>query len=160
LFIFVLFCFRFSYTRCNDPPRVPSQKTAADDARLIDHTATTTASGVAEKAAAASSNFTAAALAGGFSEPTCVAWRSTANCSPDSDRLVYKDKACTTVITDGESGYCECINGVKAGKSTCSHSGADIYFIYICIYINMKFILFSIVSSIDVCDCIFVCDLF
>lgn len=52
----------------------------------------------------------------------CVAWRQTAGCTPAGRREARSDRDCDAVISDGSSGYCECSDGSRARKSSCSHS--------------------------------------
>lgn len=62
-------------------------------------------------------------LNGNLTAQKCVSWRQTADCSPDGPRQPDLDKSCDTYIPGSDSGFCECIDGRKAGLSSCGHPG-------------------------------------
>ena len=42
---------------------------------------------------------------------SCVMWRQTGGCVSSGNRESWNDKACSTYIKEGQSGYCECAEG-------------------------------------------------
>ena len=50
----------------------------------------------------------------------CVAWRQTGNCDPNGEREAMADEACTTSISNGRSGFCEC-KGRPNVEYMCEH---------------------------------------
>eukprot|EP00941_MAST-03F_sp_MAST-3F-sp1_P000077 g77.t1 len=53
--------------------------------------------------------------------PGCQRWAQTSNCDGSGAREPLKDKACDDLIRSGNSGYCLCDDGRKAGVSNCIH---------------------------------------
>ena len=53
----------------------------------------------------------------------CVAWRQTGGCDPLGPREQHSDRACSSVVPRGQSGYCECRGGPwkQVRLSTCEH---------------------------------------
>ena len=54
----------------------------------------------------------------------CLSWRQTGGCSPTGARQPNTDKSCSVVIPKGQSGFCECAGGVKAGGVDCKATSA------------------------------------
>eukprot|EP00939_MAST-03C_sp_MAST-3C-sp1_P002018 g2018.t1 len=55
----------------------------------------------------------------------CVAWRQTKNCDPNGVREAANDKGCSQVVSPGNSGYCECKDGIHASPVKCEHRSFD-----------------------------------
>ena len=53
----------------------------------------------------------------------CVSWRQTGGCDPLGPREQHSDRACSSVVPRGQSGYCECRGGPwkQVRLSTCEH---------------------------------------
>jgi len=51
----------------------------------------------------------------------CIAWRQTGGCDPAGAREPRGDVPCQTVVTSGNSGYCECSGSRRVRESTCDH---------------------------------------
>mgnify|MGYP000032073663 CR=1 FL=1 len=53
----------------------------------------------------------------------CLGWRQTGECNPLGPREPWRDLACTAIVPQGSSGYCECVGRTQANLLTCTHAG-------------------------------------
>ena len=54
----------------------------------------------------------------------CLGWRQTSQCNPLGPREPWRDHKCSSIIPDGNSGYCECVGHTKGNLVSCEH-GTD-----------------------------------
>ena len=54
-------------------------------------------------------------------EGDCVSWRQTKDCNPSGARQPQSDRPCKSKIRKGQSGFCECRDGIRTGEVACEH---------------------------------------
>lgn len=63
----------------------------------------------------------AAEAAAAPKEGDCVSWRQTKDCNPSGARQPQLDRPCKSKIRKGQSGFCECRDGIRTGEVACEH---------------------------------------
>lgn len=61
-------------------------------------------------------------LSASVAQGRCMYWRQTGGCDPNGPREPAFDRPCDHTILNGQSGFCECADGIRVSQVSCEHT--------------------------------------